>query len=73
MSFATRKKKNTGISREKPPLTTLEKQPQKLNHSFKGIPIGGNANPLTADLFLSNLEYKYIDKLVSSKSPENLA
>ena len=39
---------------------------------IKGIPVGGNASPLIADLFLANLEFKYMDKLVSSKSPENL-
>ena len=31
--------------------------------------MGGNASPLIADLFLANLEFKYMDKLVSSKSP----
>ena len=39
---------------------------------IKGIPMGGNASPLTADLFLANLELRYMDKLVSSKSPENV-
>ena len=39
---------------------------------IKGIPMGGNASPLIADLFLAILEFKYMDKLVSSKSPENL-
>ena len=39
---------------------------------IKGIPMGGNASPLIADLFLANLEFKYMDKLVSSNSPENL-
>ena len=39
---------------------------------IKGIPMGGNASPLVADLFLANLEFRYMDKLVSSKSPENL-
>ena len=39
---------------------------------IKGIPMGGNASPLITDLFLANLEFKYMDKLVSSKSPENL-
>ena len=39
---------------------------------IKGILMGGNASPLIADLFLANLEFKYMDKLVSSKSPENL-
>ena len=34
--------------------------------------MGGNASPLIADLFLANLEFKYMDQLVSSKSPENL-
>ena len=39
---------------------------------IKGIPMGGNASPLIAGLFLANLEFRYMDKLVSSKSPENL-
>ena len=39
---------------------------------IKGIPMGGNATLLLADLFLANLEFKYMDKLVSSKSRENL-
>ena len=39
---------------------------------IKGIPMGGNSSSLIADLFLANLEFKYMDKLVSSKSPENL-
>ena len=39
---------------------------------IKGIPMGGNASPLIADLFLANLEFRYMDKLVSFKSPENL-
>ena len=39
---------------------------------IKGIPMGGNASPLIADLFLANLEFKYMDKLVSSKSSDNL-
>ena len=39
---------------------------------IKGIPMGGNASPLIADLFLANLEFKFMDKLVSSKSPINL-
>ena len=34
--------------------------------------MGGNASPLMADLFLVNLEFGYMDKLVSSKSPGNL-
>ena len=38
----------------------------------KGIPMGGNASPLIADLFLANLEFKYMDRLVSSKSPDNI-
>ena len=37
----------------------------------KGIPMGGNASPLI-DLFLANIEFRYMDKLVSSKSPDNL-
>ena len=40
---------------------------------IKGIPMSGNASPLITDLFLANLkEFRYMDKLVSSKSPENL-
>ena len=39
---------------------------------IKGIPIGGNASPLIANLFLANLEFKYMDKLVSSKPPDSL-
>ena len=39
---------------------------------IKGIPMGGNASPLIADLFLAHLEFRYMDKIVSSKSPENL-
>ena len=38
----------------------------------KGIPVGDNASPLIADLFVANLEFRYMDKLVSSKSPNNL-
>ena len=37
----------------------------------KDIPMGGSASPLTADLFLA-LEFKYMDKLVSSNLPDNL-
>ena len=33
----------------------------------KGIPMGGNASPLIADLFLANLEFKYMEKLVNTK------
>ena len=39
---------------------------------IKGIPMGGNASPLIADLFLGNLEFRYMGELVSSKSPDNL-
>ena len=39
---------------------------------IKGIPMGGTASPLITDLFLANLEFRDMDKLVSSKSPENL-
>ena len=38
---------------------------------IKGIPVGGNTS-LNTDLFLANLEFKYMGKLVSSKSPDNL-
>ena len=34
--------------------------------------MGGNASPLIADLFLANLDFRYMDKLVSSKLPDNL-
>ena len=34
---------------------------------IKGIPMGGNASPLIADLFLANLEFKYMDKLSHQK------
>ena len=33
--------------------------------------MGGNASPLIADLFLANLEFTYMNKLVSSKSRDN--
>ena len=33
----------------------------------KGIPMGGNASPLIADLYLSWLEYQYLSKLVRNK------
>ena len=39
---------------------------------IKGIPMGGNASPLIADLFLANLEFKYMEKLVKSKSQIDL-
>ena len=38
---------------------------------IKGIPMGGNASPLIADLFLANVEFRYMDKLVSS-NPESI-
>ena len=34
--------------------------------------MGGNASPLMADIFLANLEFRYMGKLISSKSPDNL-
>ena len=37
---------------------------------IKVIPLGGNASLLIADLFLANLDFRYMDKLVSSRSPE---
>ena len=37
----------------------------------KGIPMGGNASPLIADLFLANLEFKYMKKLVDTKQNDN--
>ena len=33
--------------------------------------MGGNASPLIADLFLANLEFKYMDKLVNTKQNNN--
>ena len=39
---------------------------------FKDIPMGDNASPLIADLFLANLEFRYMDKIVNSRSPDNL-
>ena len=33
----------------------------------KGIPMGGNASPLIADLYLSWLEFEYLDQLNKSK------
>ena len=33
----------------------------------KGIPMVGNGSPLIADLFLANLEFKYMDKLVNTR------
>ena len=32
---------------------------------IKGIPMGGNASPIIADLFLANLEFRNMGKLVS--------
>ena len=32
----------------------------------KGIPMGGNASPLIADLFLANLEFKYMNELIDT-------
>ena len=40
---------------------------QHLFLQSKGIPMGGNASPLIADLYLSWLEYKYLDKLVKNR------
>ena len=40
---------------------------QHLFLQSKGIPMGGNASPLIADLYLSWLEYKYLDKMVKNK------
>ena len=40
---------------------------QKLFLQTKGIPMGGNASPLVADLYLSWLEYKFINKLIKRK------
>ena len=39
---------------------------------IKDIPMGSNASPLIADLILANLQFRYMDKLVSSKSPDKL-
>ena len=40
---------------------------QQLFLQTKGIPMGGNASPLIADLYLSWLEYQYLSKLVRNK------
>ena len=40
---------------------------QQLFLQTKGIPMGGNASPLIADLYLSLLEYQYLSKLVRNK------
>ena len=37
-----------------------------------GIPMGGNASPLIADLFLLSLEFKFMKNLVDSKNKDNL-
>ena len=37
-----------------------------------GIPMGGNASPLIADLFLLSLEFKFMRDLVDSKNPDKL-
>ena len=37
-----------------------------------GIPMGGNASPLIADLFLLSLEFKFMRNLVDSKNPAQL-
>ena len=38
---------------------------------IKGIPMGGNASPFIADLYLAWHEFCYMSKLVASKSPTN--
>ena len=40
---------------------------------MKGIPMGGMqlANPMIADLFLADSEYKYMDKMVNTKQNNN--
>ena len=35
---------------------------------IKSIPMGGNVSPLIADLFLANLEFRYMDKLYPTHS-----
>lgn len=45
-------------------------------HIFKqilGIPMGGNASPLIADLFLLSVEFKFMTNLIDSKNPQNLS
>ena len=37
-----------------------------------GIPMGGNASPLIADLFLLSLEFKFMRDLLDSKNPNKL-
>ena len=46
---------------------TYMKFGQQLFLQTKGIPMGGNASKLIADLFLSWLEYQYLSKLVRNK------
>ena len=46
---------------------TYIKYGQQLFLQTKGIPMGGNASPLIADLYLSWLEYQYLSKLVRNK------
>ena len=73
-----KKKNKDNTKRQTNNLVKIQKYQQNIKfgpHVFKqikGIPMGGNASPLIADLFLANLEFRYMDKLVSSKSPENL-
>ena len=40
---------------------------QKLFLQTKGIPMDGNASPLVADLYLSWLEFKFLNKLIKRK------
>ena len=40
---------------------------QQLFLHIKGIPMGGNASPFIADLYLSWLKYEYLSKLVTNK------
>ena len=39
---------------------------------IKSYPMGGNAAPLMADLFMANSEFRNMDKLVISKTSDNL-
>ena len=41
-------------------------------NKLKVFPVGGNVSSLIVDLSLANLEFKYMDKLVSSKSPDSV-
>ena len=39
-------------------------------HQIKGIPMGGNCSPLLADLYLTWLEFEYMENLNKNKNEE---